>query len=118
MKRPCDSVKTLLTSIFVVCLLAAAPSETSASPHCLGGSSAIAKRAVQPSSPSPTGIKSDRNDAEDCHALPWFDSYIAIAADTAYSGYAYLLHREPSPLWNPEAGYGRSPPSYDCSSQL
>lgn len=113
-----DSLRALFTSLFVLCLLAGVLPAGSSTPCRLGGSSAIAKRVVQFSSTSPAGIKSYRNEAEDCHALPWFGGYVAIALDSGFSGYAYSLHQEPLSLWNPEAGNGRSPPSHVRSSQL
>ena len=122
MRRGGDSLRALCTSVFLLCLLTAVLPTISLSPHRLHGSSAITKRAVpfrsQFSSASPDGIKSHRNDAEGCHALPWFGGYVAVAVDSGCSAYAYSQHQEPLSLWNPEAGNGRSPPSHVPSSQL
>jgi hypothetical protein len=84
----------------------------------LNGPAAIIKRVAQISSPSPAGIKADRNEAEVCPALPWFGGYVAIALDSGFTGYTYSLHQEPLSLWNPEAGNGRSPPFHVRSFQL
>lgn len=113
-----DSLRALFTSLFALCLLAGVPSASSLSPYHLGRSSEITKRAVQFNSTSPAGIKSDGNDPEGCHALPWFGGFVAIALDSGFSAYAYSLHQEPLSLWNPDAGHGRSPPSHFRSSQL
>lgn len=113
-----DSLRSLFTSLFVLCLLAAVLPASSLSPYRLGRSSGITKRVVQFNSNSPAEIKSHRNDAEGCHALPWFGGFLAIALDSGFSAYAYSLHQEPLSLWNPDAGRGRSPPSHFRSSQL
>ena len=107
-----DSLRALFSSLFVLCLLTAVLPVSSLSPNRLGRSSGITKRAVQFHSNSPAEIKLHRNDAEGCHALPWFGGFLAIALDSGFSAYAYSQHQEPLSLWNPDAGRGRSPPSH------
>ena len=113
-----DSLRALLTSLFVACLLAAVLPPSESSFARLGRSSAITKRATQFNSSSPAEIKSHRNDADSSQAISWFGGFLSIALDNRFSTYAYSLHQEPLPQWNQDAGHGRSPPSSLRFSQL
>lgn len=113
-----DSLRALFSSLFVLFLLTAVLPASSLNSYRSGRSSKITKRAVHFNSNSPAEIKLHRNDAEGCHALPWFGGFLAIGLDSGFSAYAYSQHQEPLSLWNPDAGRGRSPPSHFRTSQL